>query len=83
MDLTSIFLFCLISLVIGAVLMILVQYYVFVKYFNQADSIESNAQRNPSLNERYQLPDVSRKNIFHLHQFFVVFMCFRMFCCRK
>lgn len=60
MDLTSIFLFCLISLVIGAVLMILVQYYVFVKYFNRPDD-DPNAenQRNRSLNERYQLPDVS------------------------
>lgn len=60
MDLTSIFLFCLISLVIGAVLMILVQYYLFVKYFNQPDD-DPNAenQRNRSLNEKYQLPDVS------------------------
>lgn len=59
MDLTSIFLFCLISLVIGAVLMILVQYYVFIKYFNQPDNDPSASQRNRSLNERYQLPDVS------------------------
>lgn len=59
MDLTSIFLFCLISLVIGAVLMILVQYYIFIKYFNQPDNDPSASQRNRSLNERYQLPDVS------------------------
>lgn len=60
MDLTSIFLFCLISLVIGAVLMILVQYYVFVKYFNGNDD-RSTDDTNPhkSINEKYQLPDVS------------------------
>ncbi|XP_055295198.1 PDZ domain-containing protein 8 [Sitodiplosis mosellana] len=57
MDLTSIFLFCLISLVIGAVLMILVQYYIFIKYFNQPDDDPNAQQRNRSLNERYQLPD--------------------------
>lgn len=61
MDLTSIFLFCLISLVIGAVLMILVQYYVFIKYFNQPDDDPNAAQRNRSLNEKYQLPDVSKE----------------------
>lgn len=59
MDLTSIFLFCLISLVIGAVLMILVQYYIFIKYFNQPGNDPSASQQNRSLNERYQLPDVS------------------------
>lgn len=58
MDLTNIFLFCLISLVIGAVLMILVQYYAFVKYFNVPDG-ETAEQRTRSLNEKYQLPDVS------------------------
>lgn len=62
MDLTSIFLFCLISLVIGAVLMILVQYYIFIKYFNQSDDDPNAQQRNRSLNERYQLPDVSKRN---------------------
>lgn len=59
MDLTSIFLFCVISLVIGAVLMILVQYYIYVKFFNQPTSEADATQRNRSLNERYQLPDVS------------------------
>lgn len=39
--------------------MILVQYYVFVKYFNQPDTDPNASNRNPSLNERYQLPDVS------------------------
>lgn len=69
MDLTSIFLFCLISLVIGAVLMILVQYYLFVKYFNQPDD-DPNAenQRNRSLNEKYQLPDVS----WIAHKFMII-----------
>lgn len=58
MDITSIFLFCLISLVIGAVLMILVQYYAFIKYFNGPSN--ANEQRNRSFNEKYQLPDVSK-----------------------
>lgn len=68
MDLTSIFLFCLISLVIGAVLMILVQYYVFVKYFNQPDNDQNASNRSRSLNERYQLPDVSFLNSQYLIQ---------------
>lgn len=62
MDLTSIFLFCLISLVIGAVLMILIQYYAFVKYFN--DSGGQNGQDNRPFNEKYQLPDVSKISFF-------------------
>lgn len=73
MDLTSIFLFCLISLVIGAVLMILVQYYVFVKYFNEPDNDSNTPQRNRSLNERYQLPDVSS---FYIHFLFSTFSLF-------
>lgn len=40
--------------------MILVQYYVFIKYFNQSDgTADGGSQPNRSLNERYQLPDVS------------------------
>lgn len=58
MDLTNIFLFCLISLVIGAVLMILIQYYAFIRYFNVPDN-ETADQRTKSINEKYQLPDVS------------------------
>lgn len=64
MDLTSIFLFCLISLVIGAVLMILVQYYVFVKYFNGNDDRTSDDHPHKSINEKYQLPDVSVWDIY-------------------
>lgn len=37
--------------------MILVQYYAFVKYFNVAD--QDLDKRSRSLNEKYQLPDVS------------------------
>lgn len=37
--------------------MILIQYYAFVKYFNVPDQDLSN--RSKSLNEKYQLPDVS------------------------
>lgn len=59
MDLMSILLFCMMSLVIGAVLMILIQYYAFVKYFNASES--NGDKRTSSLNEKYQLPDVSMR----------------------
>lgn len=62
MDLTSILLFCLMSLVIGAVLMILIQYYAFVKYFNVPEQDSEN--RSKSLNEKYQLPDVSNDDYY-------------------
>lgn len=39
--------------------MILVQYYAFVKYFNVPDQ-DDTERRNKSLNEKYQLPDVSK-----------------------
>lgn len=49
---------------IGAVLMILVQYYAFVKYFNGNDDRTNDNYRNKSINEKYQLPDVSIKCIY-------------------
>lgn len=55
MDLTSVFLLCLMSCIIGAVLMLLVQYYAIVKYFDVPEVTEE--QR--SINEQYMLPDVS------------------------
>lgn len=55
MNLTTFLLFGLMSLVIGAVLMILLQYYFFIKYGNLPE--ESMEQRD--INERYSLPDVS------------------------
>lgn len=54
MDLTSIFLLCLISCVIGAILMLLVQYYAFVKYFEMPEA----TKEQKSINEKYLLPDV-------------------------
>lgn len=54
MDLTSIFLLCLISCVIGAILMLLVQYYAFVKYFEMPEA----TKEQKSINEKYILPDV-------------------------
>lgn len=55
MDIANILLFCLMSLIIGAVLMLLVQYYAFVRYFNLPE--ETDEQK--SMNEKYALPDVS------------------------
>lgn len=55
MDLTSLLLFCITSLIIGAVLMLLIQYYVFVKFFN----VPGLTDEQKSINEKYLLPDVS------------------------
>lgn len=55
MDLTSLFLLCMLCCVIGAVLMLLIQYYVFVKYFD----IPEETDEQKSINEKYMLPDVS------------------------
>ncbi len=60
MDLTSIFLLCLISCVIGAILMLLVQYYAFVKYFEMPEA----TKEQKSINEKYLLPDVSEIILF-------------------
>lgn len=59
MDLTSLLLFCITSLIIGAVLMLLIQYYVFVKFFN----VPGLTDEQKSINEKYLLPDVSIKGI--------------------
>lgn len=56
-DLTSLFLLCLISVVIGAILMLLVQYYAFVKYFQYYEMPEATEEQK-SINEKYLLPDV-------------------------
>lgn len=63
MDLTSVFLMCLMSCIIGAVLMLLVQYYAIVKYFDVPEASEE--QR--SINEQYMLPDVSIIHSFLLY----------------
>lgn len=55
MDLTSLLLLCITSLIIGAVLMLLIQYYVFVKFFN----VPGLTDEQKSINEKYLLPDVS------------------------
>lgn len=54
MDLINILLFCLMSLIIGAVLMLVVQYYAFVKFLN----LPEDDERRKSLEERYNLPEV-------------------------
>lgn len=63
MDLTSIFLLCLISCVIGAILMLLVQYYAFVKYFEMPEV----TKEQKSINEKYLLPDVSETSVQPLY----------------
>uniref|UniRef100_A0A182TIR1 Uncharacterized protein n=1 Tax=Anopheles melas TaxID=34690 RepID=A0A182TIR1_9DIPT len=60
MDFVNLLLFCLMSCVIGAVVMLLIQYYAFVRYFRlpELDQEEEN-QRKSAFSERYVLPDVS------------------------
>lgn len=55
MDILNILLFCLMSCVIGAVLMLLVQYYAFVKYFDVPDEVDNKK----SFSEKFVMPDVS------------------------
>lgn len=55
MDFISTFLLCLMSCVIGAILMLLIQYYAFVKYFD----VPEETPEQKSINEKYLLPDVS------------------------
>lgn len=54
MDLANLLLFCFISMVIGAVVVVIVQYFLFVKYFQmngEPDDIHDN-------NQKFVLPDV-------------------------
>lgn len=55
MDFINILLFCLMSCIIGAVLMLLLQYYAFVRYFKLPEESETNK----TLDEKFTLPDVS------------------------
>lgn len=55
MDFTTLFMLCLISCVIGAVLMLLIQYYAFVKYIDAPEKINEHKL----FNETYTFPDVS------------------------
>ncbi|XP_058448216.1 PDZ domain-containing protein 8 [Malaya genurostris] len=58
MDLASLFLFGLMSCVIGAVLMLLIQYYAFVRYFRLPELDEEQEQcRKSAFSEPYVLPD--------------------------
>lgn len=54
MDLTSLMLFCFISLVIGGVLMLIAQYYVYVRFCNLPEETEEQKD----INDKYSLPDV-------------------------
>lgn len=60
MDLTNLFLFFLMSCLIGAVLMLLIQYYAFVRYFHLPElGQEQEEYRKSAYSEPYVLPDVS------------------------
>uniref|UniRef100_A0AAG5CZD4 PDZ domain-containing protein 8 n=1 Tax=Anopheles atroparvus TaxID=41427 RepID=A0AAG5CZD4_ANOAO len=64
MDFVSLLLFCLMSCVIGAVLMLLIQYYAFVRYFRLPElDQEQEDERKSAFSERYVLPDTLLENI--------------------
>lgn len=60
MDFINILLFCLMSCIIGAVLMLLLQYYAFVRYFKLPEESETKK----TLDEQFTLPDVSFRKAF-------------------
>lgn len=60
MDFVNILLFCFMSCVIGAVVMLLVQYYAFVRYFDSSTEQEKKNEENRSAeHQRFELPVVS------------------------
>lgn len=60
MDFVNILLFCFMSCVIGAVVMLLIQYYAFVRYFDATTEQEKKNEANRSADhQRFQLPVVS------------------------
>ncbi|XP_065083846.1 PDZ domain-containing protein 8 isoform X2 [Ochlerotatus camptorhynchus] len=64
MDLANLFLFCLMSCVIGAVLMLLIQYYAFVRYFHLPELGQEQEEYRKSANsEPYVLPDTLLSSI--------------------
>ncbi|XP_055609094.1 PDZ domain-containing protein 8 [Uranotaenia lowii] len=67
MDLASQMLFCLISCVIGAVLMLILQAYVFVRYFRFSEQTDDDQQqeqcKKSAYSEPYVLPDTLLSNI--------------------
>ncbi|XP_035774734.1 PDZ domain-containing protein 8-like [Anopheles albimanus] len=64
MDFVNLLLFCLMSCVIGAVLMLLIQYYAFVRYFRLPElDQQQEEQRKSTFSERYVLPDTLLENI--------------------
>lgn len=59
MDFVNILLFCFMSCVIGAVVMLLIQYYAFVRYFDATTEQEKKNEANRSADhQRFQLPVV-------------------------
>lgn len=59
MDLMNVFLLCLMSCLIGAVLMLLLQYVAVVKFF-KAPPIETTQEH--AINQAFALPEVSQPN---------------------
>lgn len=58
MDFVNILLFCFMSCVIGAVVMLLFQYYAFVRYFD-SEQEQKKQDGNRSEDQRFELPLVS------------------------
>lgn len=62
MDFVNILLFCFMSCVIGAVVMLLIQYYAFVRYFDASATTEQekkNEENRSADHQRFELPVVS------------------------
>lgn len=65
LDISNLFLFCLISLVLGAVVMLIVQYYIFLRFFKwNSDEVGSAAkleeENDVNRTPKFSLPEVSR-----------------------
>lgn len=59
MDFVNILLFCFMSCIIGAVVMLLVQYYAFVRYFDASSEEKKNEENRSTDHQRFELPVVS------------------------
>lgn len=74
MDFVNILLFCFMSCVIGAVVMLLVQYYAFVRYFDASEQEKKNEENRSNDHQPFELPVVSayRLNMEHGTTFIVI-----------
>jgi hypothetical protein len=79
MDLVNILLYCFMSCAIGAVLMLLIQYYAFVRYFNVPSVDDGDDEQQKKENEKYVLPDV-RLHIIQIYVHECNIIGFILFC---